>query len=78
MTHPHPLVSKADVSSLNDRYYPWRIEKARYTGTEIGRSQWLTQARNVETGLVIYRCEGWTKASRGQALNAILAARVLP
>ena len=75
VTHHHPQVRKEDLADLNDRHYPWRIEKARYTGTDIGRSQWTTQARNVETGQVLYRCEGWSQASRGQALNAILEVR---
>lgn len=70
MTHPHPMVRKSDVADLNSRYHPWRIEKA-----SAGNRRFDTQARNVETDEVIYRCEGWTSASRGQALNAILERR---
>ena len=83
MTHAHPLVSKSQVADLNSRYAPWRIEKApRYrhslssetvTPKRIGFD---TQARNLETGEIIYRCEGWNNASRGLALNAILDRRI--
>lgn len=68
--HNHPLVRKEDLRNLNARYAPWRIEKA--TSGKPGEWQTITQARNVETDEVFYRCEGWTQASRGQALNAIL------
>jgi hypothetical protein len=78
----HPMVSKSDLAYLNSRYAPWRIEKApRFRQTPLTTTVtpriigWDTQARNIETGEVIYRCEGWTKASRGQALNAILERR---
>lgn len=76
--HAHPMVSKSDVASLNERYAPWRIEKAWRSGSKYGpnvRGGFDTQARNTETSEVIYRCEGWTQASRGQALNAILDKR---
>jgi hypothetical protein len=64
-THAHPMVRTADVASLNERYAPWSIE--------LTTPQREAQARNTETGEVIYRCEGWSQASRGQCLAAILA-----
>jgi hypothetical protein len=74
--HPHPLVSKSDVATLNTQYAPWRIEKAwQNVNPAMGagsRKKFFTQASNAETGEVLYRCEGWTQAARGQALNAIL------
>jgi hypothetical protein len=80
--HAHPMVRKEDVADINSRYAPWRIEKApRYRQTPLTVTVpakvigFDTQARNTETGAIIYRCEGWTQASRGQALNAILEKR---
>lgn len=72
--HHHPKVSKADVASLNERYAPWRIEKTRQENPGITYAV-TTQARNVDTGEIIYRHVGWTQESRGQALNAILERR---
>src|SRR5437660_5337557 len=78
--HSHPMVSKSDVASLNQRYAPWRIEKTYKPASLAGivpdtTRRFVTQARNVETGEVIYSCDGWTNAARGQALNAILERR---
>jgi hypothetical protein len=75
--HAHPMVSKSQIASLNERYAPWQICKAWVPGSRVGgfRGYFETQARNTETGEVIYRCQGWSQASRGQALNAILARR---
>lgn len=73
-SHNHPLVSKSDVAGLNARYAPWRIVKSvRHVGSP-NRAAFDTVAENTATGAVIYRCEGWSKASRGLALNAILDA----
>ncbi len=69
--HAHPMVRTADVASLNEVHAPWRIEKV-YGGS--GRP-FIAQARNTATGQVLYRCEGWNQASRGQALAAILEAK---
>lgn len=71
--HAHPLVSKSDVADLNERYSPWRIERVGYTSDSV--SYWETQVRNTETNERIYLCEGWNKASRGQALLRILERR---
>ena len=73
-THAHPMVSKADVASINERHAPWRIVKSvKHVGSP-NRAAFDTVAENRESGEVIYRCEGWSKAARGQALNAILDA----
>lgn len=72
--HAHPMVNKSDVASLNARYAPWRIAKSHVRSVS-GRGHFVTVAWNTETCEEIYRGEGWTKASRGQALNAILERR---
>lgn len=80
-THNHPKVSQKDVASLNAAHAPWRIEKARNAPNGMhtaGTNQWLTQVRNMETGEVIYKCEGWSQASRGLALVAILERETEP
>jgi hypothetical protein len=77
------MVSAHDVAALNERYAPWKIEKSSTRKTVRtmsglqGRRKlvWLTQARNTDTDEVIYTCEGWSQAARGQALNAILNRR---
>lgn len=86
MTHNHPMVRKADVADLNARYAPWRIEKVSRRVYDVNapftssappyrHGGFDVQARNVDTGEVIYRCEGWNQAARGQALRAILERR---
>lgn len=74
--HAHPQVSASDLKGLNERYAPWRIEKAFADAYRSeGGAGFVTQARNTATGETIYRCEGWSKASRGLALAAILERR---
>ena len=73
--HAHPMVSKSDVARINAAHYPIVMLKERYTGTDVGRNPWTTMVRDESTGAVLYRCEGWNSAARGQALNVMLGAR---
>lgn len=65
-------ITVSEVSALNEQLAPWRIEKAPMPRTSGRGVYFTTQARNVDTGEVIYRApSGWTLETRGAALDAI-------